>query len=93
MRHDYSNGADYVAIISIEDDEYVFAASDEEGIADFLCDLIGERECESSGVPVYIEASGWCPLAGVGEIYEDEAFSILIKIIQIVNNIIFKICE
>lgn len=78
MRHDFSNGADIVAVISMATDEYIFAASDEEGIADFLCDAIGERECEVNGVPVFIEASSWCPLAGIGETYEDDEFSIFI---------------
>ena len=78
MRRDFSNGADIVAVISMANDEYIFAASDEEGIADFLCDAIGERECEANGVPAFIEASSWCPLAGIGETYEDDEFSICI---------------
>lgn len=78
MRRDFSNGADIVAIISIADNEYVFAAHDEEGIADFLCNAIGERECEVNGVPVFIEASSWCSLAGIGETYEDDEFDIYI---------------
>ena len=78
MRHDFSNGANVVAVITMVYNEYVFATHDEDGIADFLCRKIGDREHEASGVPVYIEASSWCALAGIGETYEDEDFDIYI---------------
>lgn len=82
MRVDYSNGAEVVAIIEMEDCEYVFDVQDEEGISDFLYEKIGERECEANGIPVFIEASSWCPLADIGTEYEDEEFTIYIEEIE-----------
>lgn len=79
MRIDYSNGSEFVAIIHINNCEYVFDAQDEETISDFLYEKIGERECELSGIPVFIEASSWCSLASVGETFEDEEFEICIN--------------
>lgn len=60
---------------------YVFSASDEEQISDFLYQKLGERMCENSFIPAYIEASGWCALASVGEVYSDSEFEI--EIVQL----------
>ena len=81
-RVDYSNGADVVTIIEMSDCEYVFDTQDEDGISDFLYGKIGEREHELSGIPVYIEASSWCPLADIGTEYEDEEFTIYIEEVE-----------
>ena len=77
-RVDYSNGADVVAIIEIskEDWEYVFDAQAEDAISDFLAEKIGDRLHELNGCPLFMEASSWCVMAGIGETYEDEEFVI-----------------
>lgn len=33
---------------------------------------------ESNGVPTYIEASSWCPMASIGDVFESAKFSITI---------------
>lgn len=78
MRVDYSNGAEAVAIINIDNCEYFFDAQDEDRISDFLYERIGEREHELSGIPLFMEASSWCTLACVGETFEDKEFEICI---------------
>lgn len=78
MRRDYSNGAEIIAVIQINDCEYVFDAQDEESIADFLAEKIGDRLHELNSCPMFMEASAWCTMAGVGETYEDEEFEIYI---------------
>lgn len=82
MRVDYSNGSEFVAIIDFDNCEYVFDTQDEDGISDFLYEKIGEREHEISGIPVYIEASSWCPLADIGTTYEDDKFTIYIEEVE-----------
>ena len=82
MRIDRSNGSKVVAIIEINDCEYIYAAQDEDRISDFLYGKIGERECESNGIPVFIEASSWCPLADIGTTYEDDEFTIYIEEVE-----------
>lgn len=79
-RVDYSNGADVVAIIEIskEDWEYVFDAQAEDTISNFLAEKIGDRLHELNGCPLFMEASSWCVMAGIGETYEDEEFEIYI---------------
>lgn len=75
---DRSNNAPVVAEIRLTDDKwlYRYSAQDERAIADFLYQRIGERLCDSNNIPLYIEASAWCTLASVGEMYEDESFVI-----------------
>ena len=59
----------------------VFKADDEDSISDFLHNTIGDTcEEELSGVPTFIEAASWCPLASIGDIFEREDF--VIEIIQ-----------
>ena len=36
------------------------------------------NEAESNGVPTYIEASSWCPMASIGDVFESAKFSITI---------------
>lgn len=79
MRVDYSNGAEVVAVIEMNNEEYVHDAQDEDIIADFLYSKVGEKLHEITGVPVFIEASSWCPLASVGETFETEDFHISIE--------------
>ena len=61
---------------------WIFGADDEGAISNFLYDIVGEStEEEPSGVPTFIEASSWCPMAGIGETFERKAF-----VIEIVDN-------
>lgn len=56
---------------------YTFNANDEDAISDFLYGIVSNsNEEELSGVPTFIEASSWCPLASIGETFEREKFKI-----------------
>jgi len=56
---------------------YVFDANNEDAISDFLYGIVGDSaEEELSGVPTFIEASSWCPIASVGEVFERNDFTI-----------------
>ena len=49
----------------------IFKANDEDAISDFLFGQIGEKSDEElSGVPTYIEASSWCPMADIGDVFK-----------------------
>ena len=59
---------------------YIFEANDEDGISEFLYDIVGDNaEEEVSGVPTFIEASSWCPHAAIGDMFEREKFVIEIE--------------
>ncbi len=66
------------AVITLKDGtEYVFRANEEDKISDFLYGIVGDStEEEISGIPTYIEASSWCPLANLGDTFEREEFTI-----------------
>lgn len=66
------------AIITLEDGtEHIFSANDEGAISDFLYGIVGDStEEELSGVPTFIEASSWCPLACIGDIFDRSKFNI-----------------
>lgn len=68
------------AIITLKNGlQYVFNAGDEDAISDFLYGIVGESiEEELSGVPTFIEASSWCPMASIGDTFERELFTIKI---------------
>ena len=55
-----------------------FAANDEADIANYLYSIVGDEVEESNGVPTYIEASSWCPTASIGDVFENEKFTIMI---------------
>lgn len=50
----------------------------EADIADYLYGIVGDEVEESNGVPTYIEASSWCPMASIGDVFESAKFSITI---------------
>lgn len=54
----------------------VFEANDESSIADFLYEMVGEKLEESNGIPMFIEASSWCPMACIGDTFENKNFTI-----------------
>ena len=55
----------------------VFNAGDESSISDFLYGIVGESSKEElSGIPTFIEASSWCPMACIGDVFEREEFTI-----------------
>ena len=56
----------------------VFETINEADIADYLHDIMGDEVDESNGVPIYIEASSWCPMASIGDVFESEKFTIMI---------------
>ena len=56
----------------------VFETINEADIADYLYSIVGDEIDESNGVPTYIEASSWCPIASVGDVFENEKFTITI---------------
>lgn len=56
----------------------VFAANNEADIADYLYGIVGDEVEESNGVPTYIEASSWCPMASIGDVFESKKFTIVI---------------
>lgn len=65
------------AKITLKDEiTVVFKTNDESSIADFLYEMVGEKLEESNGIPIFIEASSWCPIASIGDIFENENFTI-----------------
>ena len=54
----------------------VFKANNESSIADFLYGIVGEKLEESNEIPIFIEVSSWCPMASIGDIFENENFTI-----------------
>ena len=53
----------------------IFNADDEDAISDYLYEIVGESdEEELSGIPTFMEASSWCPFAGIGEVFEREKY-------------------
>lgn len=56
------------AVITLKDGTTkTFAANDENA---------GNRVEKSNGIPTYIEASSWCPLASIGETFDSSDFVI-----------------
>lgn len=49
--------------------EFSYDPKDRGAITEHLCRLL-EDELTDEGIPVYIEASAWCELAAVGEVFE-----------------------
>lgn len=67
------------AVITFKNDTIrIFETINEADIADYLHDIIGDEVDESNGVPTYIEASSWCPMAFIGDVFESEKFTIVI---------------
>lgn len=56
----------------------VFETTNEADIADYLYGIVRDEVDESNGVPMYIEASSWCPMASIGDVFESEKFTITI---------------
>lgn len=56
----------------------VFEIINEADIADYLYSIVGDEVEESNGVPTYIEASSWCPMASIGDVFESKKFTIMI---------------
>lgn len=56
----------------------IFESINEADIADYLYGIVGDEVEESNGVPTYIEASSWCPMASIGDVFESAKFSIMI---------------
>ena len=56
----------------------VFEIINEADIADYLYGIVGDEVEESNGVPTYIEASSWCPIASIGDVFESARFTIAI---------------
>ena len=56
----------------------IFESINEADIADYLYGIVGDEVEESNGVPTYIEASSWCPMASIGDVFESANFSITI---------------
>ena len=56
----------------------IFESIIEADIADYLYGIVGDEVEESNGVPTYIEASSWCPMASIGVVFESAKFSITI---------------
>ena len=56
----------------------IFESINEADIADYLYGIVGDEVEESNGVPTYIEASSWCPMASIGDVFENEKFTITI---------------
>lgn len=56
----------------------IFESINENDIADCLYSIVGDEVEESNGVPTYIEASSWCPMASIGDVFESEKFTITI---------------
>lgn len=55
----------------------IFRTDEEDKIADYIYGLIGAKSDEEiSGIPTFIEASSWCSLAGIGEVFERDCFCI-----------------
>ena len=56
----------------------IFESINEADIADYLYGIVGDEVEESNGVPTYIEASSWCPMASIGDVFESTRFTIAI---------------
>ena len=56
----------------------IFETINEADIADYLYSIVGDEVEKSNGVPTYIEASSWCPMASIGDVFESEKFTIMI---------------
>lgn len=56
----------------------VFETINEADIADYLYSIVGNEVEESNGVPTYIEASSWCPMASIGDVFESARFTMTI---------------
>ena len=56
----------------------VFETINEADIADYLYSIVGNEVEKSNGVPTYIEASSWCPMASIGDVFESARFTITI---------------
>lgn len=56
----------------------IFEANNEADIADYLYSIVGDEINGSNGVPTYIEASSWCPMASIGDVFESARFTITI---------------
>lgn len=57
----------------------VFETNNEADIADYLYSIVGDEIEKSNGVPTYIEASSWCPMASIGDVFESARFTITIS--------------
>lgn len=67
------------AVIVLKDGTIrIFESINEADIADWLYDVVGDEVEGSNGVPTYIEASSWCPMASIGDVFESAKFSITI---------------
>ena len=67
------------AVITFENGTIrVFETINEADIADYLYSIVGNEVEESNGIPTYIEASSWCPMASIGDVFENEKFTITI---------------
>lgn len=56
----------------------IFESINEADIADYLYGIVGDEVEENNGVPTYIEASSWCPMASIGDVFESARFTIMI---------------
>lgn len=56
----------------------IFESINEADIADYLYGIVGDEVEESNGVQTYIEASSWCPMASIGDVFESAKFTITI---------------
>lgn len=56
----------------------IFESINEADIADYLYGIVGDEVEENNGVPTYIEASSWCPMASIGDVFESARFTIAI---------------
>ena len=57
----------------------IFESINEADIADYLYGIVGDEVEEHNGVPTYIEASSWCPMASIGDVFENAKFTITIS--------------
>ena len=56
-----------------------FSYYDYDGILNYLYDNFGDDVLASNDIPLYIEASSWCELAVVDDIFETDEVTIEIK--------------
>lgn len=56
----------------------IFESINEADIADYLYGIVGDEVEENNGVPTYIEASSWCPMASIGDVLESARFTMTI---------------
>ena len=56
----------------------IFESINEADIADYLYGIVRDEVEENNGVPTYIEASSWCPMASIGDVFESARFTITI---------------